>query len=341
MQLPRPTVLNPDVMPLTRSRLERRSPERDREDQRPGSRWTLVTLDGRMPVADGRLVLVERSVLARIIEGLDDPDADPGLPEVYLGELTDGSAEGVTVRPQQGQGEMTQALTELVELSHARGDSAGQPLEWATLRAIAPALGAAEPEHAALAVTAQAVTAWHVDHPRCPRCGELTHVERSGWMRRCPADRSMHFPRTDPAVIVAVTDGAPDSSRERILLGQSAAWSGNRFSTLAGFVEPGESIEQAVVREIEEESGIVVDQVRYLGSQPWPFPRSLMIGCTAVMQYGQLTPDGDEIAQLRWFTRDELREASLSGEIVLPGKVSIARALIEHWLGENLPESGW
>lgn len=328
-------MLDPDLMPLNRSRLERRTPERDRADQRPASRLTLVLLNGRMPVAGGRLVLVERAALGEFREV-------PGLPEVYLGELSNGSADGVTVRPfTEVSDQDARTAVRLVERAHAAGSTAAEPIEWSTLRAIAPALGASEPEHAALAVTAQAVTSWHVDHPRCPRCGDVTDVERSGWMRRCRADGSMHFPRTDPAVIVSITDGHPDPSRERILLGQSAAWSGNRFSTLAGFVEPGESIEQAVVREIEEESGLVVGRVRYLGSQPWPFPRSLMIGCTARMEGGALRPDGEEILQLRWFTREQLRTAALEDEIVLPGKVSIARALIEHWLGEPLPESGW
>lgn len=379
-----PSLLDPRAMPLTRSSLQRRSPERDREDQRPHAPWTLIALNGRMPVAGGRLVLVERSALGA-------PVPNPGLPEVYLGELTEvaGAREtgGVTVRPfneraasrahaaatgtgaaantatgptsgtgaaadDANQADVRQdeanhepdadarAAVELVQRTH---EAAGteHPLEWATLRAIAPALGATEPEHAALAVTAQAVTAWHVDHPRCPRCGEITGVQRSGWMRRCPADASMHFPRTDPAVIVAVTDGDPDPARQRLLLGRSAAWQGPRFSTLAGFVEPGESIEQAVVREIQEEAGLVVDQVRYLGSQPWPFPRSLMIGCTAVVNSGALNPDGEEIVDLRWFTRDQLRAAAEAQEIMLPGKVSIARALIENWLGAELPESGW
>lgn len=330
-----PTVLDPAAMPLTRSRLERRTPERDQTDLRPVSRWTLVLLNGRMPLSAGRLVLVERADLAA-------PTQHPGLPEVYLGSLTQQDGAGVTVRPfSEDSDDDARAAVELVERSHATGSSPEEPIEWSTLRAIAPALGATEPEHAALAVTAQAVASWHIDHPRCPRCGEITTVERSGWMRRCPADQSMHFPRTDPAIIVAVTDGNPDPQRERLLLGQSAAWRGQRFSTLAGFVEPGESIEQAVVREIHEESGLTVDRVRYLGSQPWPFPRSLMIGCTAVRVAGQVTPDGDEIQQLRWFTRRELGEAAGSEEIVLPGKVSIARALIEHWLGEELPESGW
>lgn len=320
-------------MPLSIASLQRSSPERDQEDQRAGATHTLVMLNGRMPVAHGRLVLVPRAQLP-------EPDQDPRLPEVYLGQTTRPGVGGITVRAFTDD-DAARATVEVVRGTHGASESRHEPLEFATLRAVATALADTEPEHAALAVTAQAVTAWHADHPRCPRCGELTTVERSGWMRQCPADASLHFPRTDPAIIVAVTDGHPDPQRERLLLGQAAAWRGNRFSTLAGFVEPGESIEQAVVREIQEEAAVQVGDVRYLGSQPWPFPRSLMIGCTAVWEHGDARPDGHEVVDLRWFTREELRQAAEQESITLPGKVSIARALIEHWLGHELPESGW
>ncbi|WP_047688180.1 NAD(+) diphosphatase [Kocuria sp. ZOR0020] len=333
MQTPDTTRLDPRSMPLSVSALQRRSPERDQADQRPAAALTLVMLNGRMPVAGGRLVLVARDQLPQTGE-------DPRLPEVYLGEITQPDGGGVTVRAFEDDDD-AHATVEVVHSTHQGSEAKDQPLEFATLRAVATALADTEPVHAALAVTAQAVTAWHVDHPRCPRCGEVTEVRRSGWMRRCPVDSSMHFPRTDPAIIVAVTDGDPDPQRERLLLGQAAAWRGNRFSTLAGFVEPGESIEQAVVREIQEEAAIQVGDVRYLGSQPWPFPRSLMIGCTAVCKSGQAQPDGHEVVDLRWFTREQLRQSAEQGSLTLPGKVSIARALIEHWLGHQLPESGW
>ena len=140
---------------------------------------------------------------------------------------------------------------------------------------------------------------------------------------------------------MAVSDGDPDPARERLLLGRSALWKGNRFSTLAGFVEPGESLEQAVVREVAEEAGLTVGDVQYLGSQPWPFPRSLMLGCRAVVRSGAAVPDGQEILELRWFTRAQLREAARTGSVTLPGRVSIAHALIAHWLGEDLPETAW
>ena len=177
------------------------------------------------------------------------------------------------------------------------------------------------------------VVNWHGSHTHCPRCGAETAVEDAGWTRRCPVDGSQVFPRTDPAVIVLITDAS-----ERILLGSNAMWENNRYSLLAGFAEPGESLEAAVIREMHEESGLRVTDPVYLGSQPWPFPASLMCGFTARLADGQrasdIVPDGEEILDLRWFSRDELRAA---GErIILPGPSSIARAIIERWLGEPL-----
>jgi NAD+ diphosphatase len=174
---------------------------------------------------------------------------------------------------------------------------------------------------------------WHDSHPHCPRCGAATEVTTGGWVRHCPADGSQVFPRTDAAVIVLITD-----DQDRVLLGSNAMWEANRYSLLAGFVEPGESFESAVVREVFEESGLRVTDPVYLGSQPWPFPASIMFGFTARLADGQapaaLLPDGEEILDLRWFSRDELRA---SGDaIILPGRSSIARAIIEHWLGEPL-----
>jgi NAD+ diphosphatase len=143
-------------------------------------------------------------------------------------------------------------------------------------------------------------------------------------VRRCPEDGSEHFPRTDPAMIVLVTDGG-----DRALLGRQAVWPAGRYSTLAGFVEPGESAEQAVVREVKEETGVDVREVRYSSSQPWPFPASLMLGFTATCDPGAVPePQDGELEDARWFTRDELRD----GSAMLPTPVSIAYKLITDWL---------
>jgi NAD+ diphosphatase len=188
---------------------------------------------------------------------------------------------------------------------------------------------------AGLLVHAVGLANWHVTHPRCPRCGTSTEVVRGGSARRCPADASLHFPRTDPAMIVMVHDGG-----DRCVLGRQAVWPPGRFSTLAGFVEPGESAEQAVVREVAEETGLVVDTVQYVASQPWPFPSSLMLGFRARC-HGAAVPrpvDG-ELEDARWFTRDEVRAAATWGAssdaLQLPSAVSIARLLIDGWVQEG------
>jgi NAD+ diphosphatase len=179
---------------------------------------------------------------------------------------------------------------------------------------------------AGLLVHAVGLTNWHAAHPRCPRCGTPTEVVQGGAVRRCPVDGTDHFPRTDPAVIVLVSDGA-----DRCVLGRQASWPPGRYSTLAGFVEPGESAEQAVVREVQEESGLLVRDVTYRASQPWPFPSSLMLGFRALCDADAEPAVGDgELEDVRWFTREELRERFTGG----PPQVSIAHALISDWLDE-------
>ncbi len=173
---------------------------------------------------------------------------------------------------------------------------------------------------------------WHAVHTHCPRCGAVTVPEQAGHSRRCPVDGSEHFPRLDPAVIMLVTD--PD---DRCLLARNAQWPERRVSILAGFVEPGESAEQAVAREVLEETGISVVGVRYVGSQPWPMPHSLMLGFRARATGSlEIVVDFEEIAEAHWFSRDELRASVASGEIRLPPPVSIAHRIIESWYGSDL-----
>lgn len=185
---------------------------------------------------------------------------------------------------------------------------------------------------AGLLVHAVALQLWHARHPYCPRCGTPTRVTAAGHVRVCPNDESQHFPRIDPAVIMLVHDPAGD----RCLLARQSSWPPARYSTLAGFVEPGESLEQAVVREVAEEVAITVVATRYAGSQPWPFPSSIMLGFYAEAGDDRIAVDADEIAEARWLTRDELRRATEDGSIGLPGGVSIARRLIEGWYGGSL-----
>jgi NAD+ diphosphatase len=196
---------------------------------------------------------------------------------------------------------------------------------WAGLRDVGTLL---DDTGAGLFTAALALANWHAVHPRCARCGTPTVVVQSGWARSCPACGAEHYPRTDPAVIMAIID-----DEGRLLLGRQAAWPPKRYSTLAGFVEPGESLEAAVRREVAEESGVVVGEVEYRGSQPWPFPSSLMLGFRGRAVGTAVEVDGVELAHARWWTREEFAEDLASGELLLPPRVSIARRLIEDWYG--------
>jgi NAD+ diphosphatase len=204
------------------------------------------------------------------------------------------------------------------------------------LRELAPTVSAAE---AGWLCHAVALAQWHVTHTHCPRCGGPTQVSAAGAERHCPSDGSSHFPRVDPAVIVLVTD-----AEDRALLGRQHAWPAGRFSTLAGFVEPGETAEQAVRRVVAEEAGILVDQVQLLATQPWPFPSSLMIAASAVVVGSpEPRPDGVELVDVRWFSRDELAASVVAGEVAVPGSISISRWLINSWYGAPVPDddAGW
>ena len=202
------------------------------------------------------------------------------------------------------------------------------PDDWGMLRTVGPLLPA---EDAGLVVQAQALAEWHRAHRHCSVCGGPLSVHEGGYVLRCRGCGKQHFPRTDPAVIMLVTDG------ERALLARQPTWPAGRFSTLAGFVDPGESLEQAVVREVAEEVGVHVGEVAYFGNQPWPFPASLMVGFFAHATSTRIDVDGEEIEEARWFTREELRAEAEAGTIVLPGGISISRSLVEAWYGAPLP----
>lgn len=240
------------------------------------------------------------------------------------------------VAPEQAPDGVTVLLGERDGVVHFAviADPSMAEADWVGLRALAVGLDEAD---APFLVHAIGIAEWLWATRHCPRCGGPLAIEHLGHVLRCQACGREEFPRTDPAVIMIVTDG--EAPHDRLLLGRHPAWPPGRYSTLAGFVEPGESIEQAVRREVAEETGVVVDRVDYLGSQPWPLPRSLMIGCHGYAVAGgtAVDVDGEEIEDARWFTRDELRAGAESGELVLPGGISISRSLIEHWFGDTLP----
>jgi NAD+ diphosphatase len=211
------------------------------------------------------------------------------------------------------------------------------PAEWADLRAVGAELDALG---AGLMTTAVASLNWHETARFCSRDGSPTHAHNGGWVRRCEANDHEEYPRTDPAVICLVHDGA-----DKVLLARQPVWPPGRYSVLAGFVEAGESLEACVAREIGEEVGVEVTDIGYLGSQAWPFPRSLMVGFQAVADPAQpLFPADGEIEDAVWITREELRAGLARGDwagdptavsgskvVLLPGRVSIARSMLESW----------
>jgi NAD+ diphosphatase len=216
-----------------------------------------------------------------------------------------------------------------IELSNLEAPEAHPTLSnvgrFADIRSVGPLLGQQEGQ---LLAYARGILHWHNRHRFCGVCGSPTVSEEAGHQRRCAnaACNAVHFPRTDPAVIMAVTDG------ERLLLGRQASWPPGMHSVLAGFVEPGESLEEAVAREVKEEVGIVVEDVRYHSSQPWPFPSSIMLGFTARATSTEIHLSPEEIAQAAWYTREQLRASPENETFRLPRRDSIARRLVEDWI---------
>jgi NAD+ diphosphatase len=237
-------------------------------------------------------------------------DEQPGLPTgaVFLGE-----AGGVPYAAVRGE--------------RARTVNGRDVDGWRDLRELGADLDDLD---AGLLAQAIGILEWHARARFSPISGAPTTIERAGWVQRDPVTGAELFPRTDPAVIMLVHDGG-----DRCVLGRQAVWPPGRFSILAGFVEPGESAEGAVAREVFEEVGLQVTDVRYVASQPWPFPQSLMLGFTARVDGDQtLTLDPTEIEEARWFTRDELRAGN--GPRALPPSVSIARNIIDRWMAGDV-----
>ncbi|MFT3862506.1 NAD(+) diphosphatase [Micropruina sp.] len=246
-----------------------------------------------------------------------------------LGRVSAG--EGLTVPEQSPHGAYDAQRHFLLGLAAGRPVfvQAGETDAMASLRELMPVLDDADRE---LVVKAVALVNWHRTSPHCSVCGSLTVVTSGGLVRYCGGCRRERFPRSDPAIIVAVVD-----ADDRLLLGHQVAWPTGRMSILAGFVSAGESLEMAVHREVGEESGLRLSSVRYVGSQPWPLPRSLMLGFVARAAGTRIEVDGVEIEHARWFTREELTAAEDAGEVSLPGSASIASRLVAEWRSGELP----
>lgn len=213
-------------------------------------------------------------------------------------------------------------------VAHTKYDEKEFPQEYQSLRSIGADL---DDLQIGAAVHALALTQWHESHQRCAKCGSSTHYTFGGAVRECDSCGASHHPRTDPAIIVLVKD-----EKDRILLGRQKVWPAKRFSTFAGFVEPGESFESCVIREVAEECGGKVSEMHYLGSQPWPFPASIMIAYEAVITNPDaVKADGEEIEEIVWLTRDELKNKIANSDLLLPPIISVARAMINNWYGKN------
>ncbi|MBO0735127.1 MAG: NAD(+) diphosphatase [Alphaproteobacteria bacterium] len=274
----------------------------------------VVELDGGEPQA---VVLASASITsilgARVEERLGSGDV------VFLGVIEERAHFALDLSP------VETPLETLHSPAVAASGIGAATVRFADLRQVGPRIDRRE---GALLALARAMTFWHSRHRYCGLCGSPTRSEEAGHMRRCtnPDCNTMHFPRTDPAVIMLVTHG------ERALLGRSRNFAPGMYSTLAGFVEPGESLEDAVAREVREETGIEVGAVRYHSSQPWPFPANIMLGFHAEALTTEITVDYGELEDARWCERDWLLTHVDDDSFRMPRLDSIARRLIEDWL---------
>ncbi|MDB5541175.1 MAG: pyrophosphatase [Devosia sp.] len=286
---------------------------------------TLVFWRGKLLAdGDGRPVAV----------GLDHPAlADSREPPVFVGLTPEGprfAADLPLWSPPEDATTIGQFIDQTQQLHAGFPDA-----RFVEIRGLMPTLSRIEGETVA---TGRALIGWHATHRFCANCGTASAIESAGWVRKCPQCGTQHFPRTDPVVIMAVTRD------DRLLLGRSPSWPERMYSLLAGFVEPGETIEAAVRRETLEESAIKVGPVRYVAAQPWPFPMSLMFGCHGEALSEAITVDPVELSDARWVTRSEVLEilAGTHPEINRPRRGAIAGALIEAWAhGKLLDPDYW
>ncbi len=270
--------------------------------------------------------LVEGAELALL--AADHPVLETAGDEVFLG-LDEGAPIFAADLSAWVPDDMPDTLGAFSDPSEQRHPALGRDSLFVELRG---AMTRIPPRDAGLAATARALVTWHRSHGFCARCGARSEIAQGGWQRLCPSCGAHHFPRTDPVVIMLVTQ------RNSVLLGRSPGWPERMFSLLAGFVEPGETVEAAVRRETAEEAGITVGAVSYLASQPWPFPASLMIGCRGHALDREIRLDPTELDDARWLTREEVAAAFAGTHPdVLPARPgAIARFLLHNWLADRL-----
>ncbi len=296
-----------------------------------------ATLDDAIAAGRASAILLWRGKPLVVADALDRlmrlPMTHPALsdagPRLLLGREENGNLifaqELVTWQPDDLDETALNQFSDISEQIHPDLPGAA----FAELRRIMTRLDARDAE---LAATAKAVLGWHVSHRHCARCGAQSAQAQAGWQRDCSACGAQHFPRTDPVVIMLITCG------NSVLMGRSPGWPEGMYSLLAGFVEPGETIEAAVRREVFEEAGISVGEVGYLASQPWAFPASLMIGCSGQALDQEIRIDPHEIEDAQWFTREEMLRAFAGAHpILLPArKGAIAQFLLHNWLADTV-----
>ena len=266
-------------------------------------------VDTRLSATNDALTFIDASAVSELLESFIEGD------RFFLGTSRDGDQPYFAWR------------TTWINQPIDDGSGDFEKDKYEGLKTLREVGGNLDAEDLALAMHAVGLANWHESHTHCSKCGAQTVSDLGGSVRVCVKDSTQHHPRTDPAVIVLVRDAA-----DRILLGHQPIWPDKRFSTFAGFVETGESFEECVSREIFEEAGVYPSQVKYITSQPWPFPASIMIAFEAIADRPEdARPDGQEITEVRWLSRDEMKQAVATGEILLPPGISVARRMIESW----------
>ncbi|KIN62401.1 Hydrolase [Sulfitobacter noctilucicola] len=256
---------------------------------------------------------------------LADAEADP----ILLGREDGAAVFAFDLSKWAPDGLDEEGMGSFLDPSEQRHPALSEEMVFAELRRVMTWL---TPRDAELAATGKAIIGWHDIHGYCAKCGAPTIVTQAGWQRSCPTCRASHFPRTDPVVIMLITHG------NSVLMGRSPGWPQGMYSLLAGFVEPGETLEAAVRREVFEEAGVRVGAVNYLASQPWPFPASLMFGCQGEATSTDISIDPVEIEDAQWVTREEMMEVFAGNHVsILPArKGAIAHFLLENWLADTL-----
>lgn len=304
---------------LDRAEDLRRAPD-DLAALRPAARMLLLWMGKPLLNAD-------RSGIAWV--GVDHPVAQSGGDEVFLGRDDAGGLFARDISGWRPEGADDAEVGGFVDRSEQSHPDLPAGSAFCELRQIMTQLSARDAE---LAAMAKAILEWHRAHGFCAKCGAPTELRKAGFQRKCETCGGLHFPRTDPVVIMLITHG------NSVLVGRSHGWPEGMYSLLAGFIDPGETLEAAVRREVWEEAGVRVGAVDYLASQPWPFPMSLMLGCRGEALDAEITVDADEIEDARWVTREEM-VASFAGEnpaLTPARKGSIAHFLLRNWLADSL-----